>query len=95
MKTIYKYYFPIQDEFYLEVPYGAKILTVQMQHSEAQIWALVDTDSEDVRFRGFRVLGTGHPFPDADTYSQYVGTIQLHQGDLVFHVFTTPDEEAD
>lgn len=32
------------------------------------------------------IFGTGHPF-DAATQRKYIGTYQLFEGDLVFHVF--------
>lgn len=87
MLTIYKYSLQLVDDPDIVLPQGARILTVQAQHETPCIWALVDPEAalEPV---GFRVVGTGHPFPDADDWPAYVGTFQLMGGQLVFHVFT-------
>jgi hypothetical protein len=68
----------------IEMPKGAKILTVQVQHNEPQLWAMVCTKMER-ETRHFKIFGTGHnidTFPD-----KYIGTFQIHDGTLVFHVF--------
>lgn len=68
----------------IEMPMGAKILTVQTQRGAPCIWALVNDDypSEE---RRFIVYGTGHPL--CENMQEYIGTFQLDNGDLVFHVF--------
>lgn len=85
MTTIYKYPVPIQDCFTLDLPEGAKALSVQTQNGEPQIWATVNPAAPK-QARKFRVLGTGHPFPDVDA-CKYVGTFQIHGGSLAFHLF--------
>lgn len=90
MTRIYKYELTITDVAVIEMPKGAKMLTVQMQHGVACVWAEVDVDAPKVR-HAFRVLGTGHPADDV-AEMPYLGTIQLHGGDLVFHVFDTQVE---
>jgi hypothetical protein len=40
--------------------------------------------------RTFRVYGTGHNLPDDP--GQYVGTFQIHNEGLVFHVFEANDQ---
>lgn len=82
---IYKYPFPVRDNVTIPIHEGAKILTVQVQHGQPCIWALVDTQRPMVN-REFRIYGTGHPF-DPGWYGTYVGTFQVYGGDLVFHVF--------
>jgi hypothetical protein len=56
-----------------------------MQGEMPCAWALVDPEQPKVR-RRFWVVGTGHPFPN--WWGQlYVGTVQMREGALVFHVF--------
>lgn len=85
MKTVYKYNFEIADEVCIEMPLGADILCVQVQNDTPCIWALVDTE-QPVQKRWFSVYGTGHPAPNA-YLREYVGTIQMMGGRLVWHVF--------
>ena len=83
-KTIWKFAFEINDEIVIEMPKGAKILTVQVQNGLAFIWALVDPDAEKEK-RYFDLYGTGHPI-DMSIDRWYVGTFQIAGGDLVFHL---------
>lgn len=54
MRTIYKY--PVSaGDFVLEMPAGARILSVQAQGRYPQLWAIVDTD-QHVEERRFLVL---------------------------------------
>lgn len=85
MKTIWK--FTLEPNCTLEMPIGAEILTVQEQNGHAQMWALVDPYAENEE-REFAVYGTGHKIPDSP--GAYVGTFQLNEGTLVFHVFEAP-----
>jgi hypothetical protein len=74
-------------EFTHEMPEGAAILTVQTQADEPQMWALVDPD-QPRRPRRFATLATGQPIPEELTGAmRYIGTFQLAEGGLVFHVF--------
>jgi hypothetical protein len=82
-QTIYKYPFPIRDEVVIELPKGAKVLSIQEQYGEPQLWALVDLDAE-MELRFFDVRGTGH---DADGVGDHVSSFQMRGGTLVFHVF--------
>lgn len=82
MKTIWKYNFTTYAEF--DVPKNAQILDVQLQHNEATIWMLVETEKPK-EIRKFITQPTGHELPDYDML--YVGTIQLHNGYLVLHIF--------
>lgn len=84
MNTIWKYPVPINDYFELEMPQGAEILTVQMQYNEPQLWALVDKMAPR-ETRSFRLAGTGHPIDDPRL--DYIGTVQMMEGQLVWHIF--------
>lgn len=87
MITIYKYPIPIEDYFTLELPKDAKILTIQTQRGTPQLWAMIDSEVEK-ETRYFRLSGTGHPMgEDYLRIINYVGTFQIENGALVFHLF--------
>lgn len=87
MKTIWK--FPLSpDKLTIEMPRGAKVLSVAVQDEVICVWALVDTEAALVK-RRFYVLGTGH---DASAVTSqivclHVGIVLMDGGSLVFHVF--------
>ena len=84
--VVYKY--PINefsDYIGMEMPQGAKILTVQMQYDVPCIWALVDPDMP-LEQRVFRLAGTGHPIYESLINLDYIGTFQMSRGDLIFHL---------
>lgn len=93
MLTIFKYPVPIEDHFTLELPKDAKILTVQTQRSAPHLWAMVDSETEkEVRY--FRLSGTGHPMgEDYLRIINYIGTFQIENGVLVFHLFEIKEGE--
>ena len=69
------------------MPVGAKLLTAQGQKDTICVWAEVDTDAPSERVP-FDVFGTGRIIPEGMGIDrEYVGTAQIHDGDLVFHVY--------
>lgn len=84
--TIWKLQFKIADTQEIELPAGARILCVQIQHGIPCLWALVNPDNERIT-RTLYVRGTGHPCGEEIERSTYIGTIQLYTGSLIFHVF--------
>jgi hypothetical protein len=87
MRTIYKYSFEVKDIQRVYLPLEAEILTVQSQQGNPYMWALVDPENKLVE-RVFEVFGTGHPIQeDMGTDRKYIGTFQLQDGFLVFHLF--------
>lgn len=89
MKTIYKYPIQVITENLVIMPEGAEILTVQTQKGIPCIWALVDKKQENKETKIIEVFGTGHDIHDLmhGQTRKYIGTFQLHQGELIFHVF--------
>ena len=81
---IWKWELKIADQQFLPIPEGAKLLAVQMQDGMPQLWALVN-EKAFIELRNFATYGTGNPVPDEP--GEYVGTYQLRNGALVFHVF--------
>lgn len=84
---IWKYTLIVVDRQTLFLPEGARILTVQMQDYAPQLWAIVD-ESEPSEPREIAIYGTGNPMPDEPGI--YIGTFQMHDGALVWHVFEVP-----
>ena len=64
---------------------GAQILSVQAQGEVVCVWALVDTDFPD-ELRDFWLMPTGATF-DGTASLEYRGTVLLHGGEYVLHVF--------
>lgn len=87
-RTIYKY--NLSDACRLnsgavEMPEHAFFLSVQMQHGNVTLWAMVDPDAK-MATRRFRIFGTGHEitgFPSVN----HIGTVQEEGGRFVWHVF--------
>lgn len=84
--TIWKFSLPIDDTMFLSMPAGAKILSVQTQDDEPMLWALVDPKAPTVK-RSFVLRGTGHPMSYEDAALPFIGTFQMREGALVFHLF--------
>lgn len=84
MKTVWKFNLAMDDLNLLKIPSEYEILCIQKQHGNPCLWALVNPNSakKDVLIR---VAGTGHTINE--TIRKYIGTFQLYDGNLVFHVF--------
>ena len=93
MKTIWKFPLEVADEQIIEMPRGAKILSVRIQHEVPCLWALVDTAQRINVPRTIRIYGTGHNVSSLPDDSEHVGMLFLEDGYLVFHVFI--DRQAD
>ena len=91
---IYKFEIPIEDEFSINLPKGAKILTVQEQQNLSgiftlpYIWVLLDPDLGFIETRRFRLAGTGHSITEYSHIEyDYINTFQMHHGELILHLF--------
>ncbi len=85
MKTVWKYEIALTDRQSISMPHSAEVLCAQMQYNRACIWALVDP--QDARTeRDFIILGTGHNAAP-ESLGRYIGTWQLADGALVYHLF--------
>lgn len=81
---IWKFQLGLYHQQAIEMPKGAKLLTIQVQRDEPVLWALCDEDQRD-EIRHLRVYGTGHPITgDPGTY---IGTFQVADETFVGHVF--------
>jgi hypothetical protein len=85
--TVWKYEIPIADEFTLDLPDNAELLTVQVQPMQGvMVWALVNPEAPKRR-RTFHLAGTGHPMEYKPHDLRFIGSFQLDGGALVFHLF--------
>jgi len=84
MKTIWKYELETTDLQEIEMPHAAKILTVQVQNGVPCIWCLCKPNNLK-QFRIIQTIGTGHE--KENIKGIYIGTYQLLEGSVVFHVF--------
>lgn len=84
MAAIWKFPLAVTDRQSVRMPAGAELLCVQVQRGVPCLWALVDPQAplHEVELTTY---GTGHPI-DGDP-GDYIGTYQLRDGSLVFHVF--------
>lgn len=83
-EVIWKLELPVEDYVELRMPLGAEVLYIAVQHGKPMLWFLCDPDARPTT-RRFRVAGTGHPI-EKDV-GVYIGSFQLADGRLVFHVF--------
>ena len=85
-REVWKYAVPPGQLVELDIKKGAQLLHAGAQVTEghAQIWALVDPDAKTEK-RYFRLVGTGHSI--AEEIVQHVGTFNMMEGVLVFHIF--------
>lgn len=81
---IYKYQLALRERQFLKLPKLSHILTVQVQRDTIQLWAYVDTKTQEIEDYDIRIYGTGQAMPDIkDLY--YLDTVQLHG--YVWHIF--------
>lgn len=73
----------------IQLPKEAKVLDVQAQRGEPQMWVLLDPAAPTCA-RHFVALPTGRPFEVKEAHRlDYIGTFQLQEGYLVYHLFET------
>ncbi len=82
---IYKYPVPLTPEFTIQMPESARLLDVQVQHDGVQLWAMVDPRAR-MTIRKFAMRGTGHVAFGLGS-APHIGTFQINDGELVFHLF--------
>lgn len=80
--VIHKY--PLHPNGIGHLPSGARILSVQAQRGNPYVWALVDPTKPFVE-HFFEAVPTGEAPSSPDL--EFLGTVQLDGGGLVFHIF--------
>lgn len=86
-KSVWKFPIAVEDVQCLMTPLGAKILCVQTQNGMPCLWAEVDTEAPVNDMRTIVTVGTGHVMEFKAFEGVYIGTYQLQNGALVFHVY--------
>lgn len=90
MRAIYKYKLYAFEEKYLggytEVPTGAELLKVAVQHGQIFAWYAVDPDKTLHLKEKFAILATGQEIGEAhlDSFT-YIDTVFI--GNLVWHIY--------
>ena len=69
----------------VSMPEDSRVLTVEMQHTQICLWALVDIELTHTVTRQFEVYGTGRDIKYKPENLEYVGTV--HPEPFVWHVF--------
>lgn len=84
--AVWKYPVPEPEtEAWIDMPKGARFLSLQVQKKTAQMWFLVDPIQNN-ESRKFAVVGTGSMSVAVDR-CDFLGTYQELGGDFVWHVF--------
>ncbi len=84
MQTIHKQSLTIETIQAILIPVGAKFLSVALQKENLCIWYECNPAMEKIT-RIIHMYGTGHEVSNKQL--RFIGTVQLYNGDLVFHIF--------
>jgi len=86
-KAIYKYPLELKpDAQEIELPMGAKILSVANQREQICVWAHVNPDVKETQTFQFKIFGTGHPC-ELPANAQFLGTVLIAGGSFIWHIF--------
>jgi len=84
MIKMYKY--PInKDRQKLDLPKGSVIHSVENQYGNVVLYALINTATEERETYEIMVYSTGQEFIEEG--QEFLGTVNLQGGQLMFHVF--------
>jgi len=92
MKSIFKYPLKVTDTQKISIPNSGEILSLQVQNNIPCIWVLIHdlNDKDKTTECVINMYGTGHTFEE-NGFCEFLGTFQLKEGLLVFHVFRELD----
>lgn len=83
---IYKYSLEVTDEQLIQLPKYAQFVSLQVIRGQPCAYFLVDENETEKELIKFLTFGTGHDVMGVAWY-KFLGTYQLHNGELVFHVW--------
>ena len=87
MKKIWKYVLKSGDAF-VNMPRGSKILSVGTQMGHVVIYALVNTDPNEIKVARYIMITPTGAVPSMEEFRiEFIGTVFLNNAELVFHVF--------
>lgn len=84
MQAIWKFPLEVIGKQEIDIPKGAKILTVQTQFNTPCIWAICDINVPKEK-KTINMIRTGHGHDYI--HGEYIGTTQVAEGRLVWHFF--------
>ena len=70
-KIIWKFPLDVQPYNKIEMPSGAKILSLQVQNNKPTLWILVEPERATREIRTFAMIPTGGPFPDVPVDDEF------------------------
>ena len=82
--TVWWYKLQVVDHQRIQMHKGAKVLSVQVEDEDLNVWALVDPSAEEIDV-SFRIAGTGHIIDNEVVNAEFLGTVQ--RNGLVFHIW--------
>lgn len=85
-KVIWKSELGLTGNAVIQMPVGAELLDVQTQSGMPCLWFKCEPNL-DKESRAFSYYGTGHNLPDNE--GEYVGTFQMANGEMIFHLHET------
>jgi hypothetical protein len=85
VETIWKYDVLFGDEFILDMPAGATVLSANYDpHGQLCMWAIVDPTADPEK-RTFCLRGTGNPLMRPRDSLRFIATVR--QGPFMWHLF--------
>lgn len=90
---IYKYPIQLDKEQIVELPYDAKILSIQAHRNKLYLWALVDEHETYLVENIIHLYRTGYDEIPSDITLQFLGTSQIDCGELILHAFLLKKKE--
>lgn len=95
MKRIYKYQVRLNDTYngYIQLPYGAEVLSAINQYNRIVLYCLVDDEEDRTEQRTLIVAATGEGLPQETIdkikyyHFQFLGTVSLYGGNVIWHIW--------
>jgi hypothetical protein len=91
MRTIHKYPLSMSDEQVIMLPFGARMLSAQMQGDNLCLWVELNPEADRTECRVIEIYGTGNPMIDG-VARRHISTVQ--SGPMVWHVFENIEKEG-
>lgn len=85
MKRILKYELEIKNNQTIKIP-SDRILSIEEQNGKIVAYALTDITIVPIEYE-FEINGTGNPIDFNVDNFEFLGTVRLYNGSLMFHVF--------
>lgn len=87
---IWRYPLKVTAIQHLSMPPGAELLSVDNQQGTLTLWARVIVSYESphpMEQITIGVFGTSHDLPEDVNVAQFIGTVLIFDGQLIWHVF--------